>query len=93
MLTCVIDALEGRGIAVVDIPNTLVQTVVEDKEHRVIVCIIGPLVDILLKIAPHVYGPCVCVFLAPSYGLVTVMHKIPISSAHLLTSLPYPRAQ
>jgi hypothetical protein len=31
--------------------------------------------------------------LASGYGWVTVMHEIPISSAHPLTSLPYPRAQ
>ncbi len=57
MLTCVIDALEERDVAVVDIPNAFVQTVVKDEKHRVIVCIRGPLVDILVNIAPHVYGP------------------------------------
>ncbi len=36
---------------------------------------------------------CVCVFLASRYRWVTVMHEIPISSAHLLTSLPYPRTR
>jgi hypothetical protein len=29
----------------------------EDAEHPVIVCIRGPLVDILVLIAPDVYGP------------------------------------
>ncbi len=57
MLTCVIDALEGRDVAAVDIPNVFVQTVVEDKEHPAIVCIRVTLVDILVNIAPHVYGP------------------------------------
>jgi hypothetical protein len=59
MLTCVLDAAEDRDIAVVDIPNAFAQTVVseEDAEHRVIVCIRGPLVDILVLIAPDVYGP------------------------------------
>ena len=59
MLTCVIDVHEDRDIAVVDIPNVFVQTVVdeEDAEHRVIVHIRGPLVDILVSIAPDVYGP------------------------------------
>ena len=35
MLTCVIDAQENRDVAVVNIPNTFVQTVVteEDAEH------------------------------------------------------------
>jgi hypothetical protein len=56
MLICVIDALEERDVAVADIPNAFVQTVVKDKEHSVIVCIRGPLVDILVNIAPHVYG-------------------------------------
>ena len=59
MLTCIIDAAEDRDIAVVDIPNAFAQTVVseEDAEHRVIVRIRGPLVDILVLIAPDVYGP------------------------------------
>jgi hypothetical protein len=48
MLTCVIDAQEGRDVAVVDIPNAFVQTVVseEDAEHHVIVRIRGALVDV-----------------------------------------------
>jgi hypothetical protein len=56
MLTCVIDAQEGRDVAVVDIPNGFVQTVVseEDAQHRVVVRIRGPLVDILVSIAPDV---------------------------------------
>ncbi len=39
MLTCVIDVQEDRDIAVVDIPNAFVQTVVDEEaaEHRVIV--------------------------------------------------------
>jgi hypothetical protein len=63
MLTCVIDAQENRDVAVVDIPNAFVQTVVsdEDAEHRVMVRIRGPLVDILVSMAPDVYGPYVSV--------------------------------
>jgi hypothetical protein len=59
MLTCVIDAQEDKDIAVVGIPKAFVQTVVdeEDADHRVIVCIKGPLVYILVSIAPDVYGP------------------------------------
>jgi hypothetical protein len=58
MLTCVVDAQEDRDVAVVDIPNAFVQTVVskEDADHRVIVHIRGTLVDILVSIAPDVYG-------------------------------------
>jgi hypothetical protein len=59
MSTCVIDAQEDRDVAVVDIPNAFVQTGVskEDADHRVIVHIRGPLVDILVSIALDVYGP------------------------------------
>ena len=63
MLTCVIDAQENRDVAVVDIPNAFIQTVVsdEDADHRVTVRIRGPLVDILVSMAPDVYGPYVSV--------------------------------
>ncbi len=44
MLTCVIDAVEGRDMAVINVPNAFVQTVVEDEEHRVIIHIREPLV-------------------------------------------------
>jgi hypothetical protein len=56
MLTCVIDAQEEKDVAVVDIPNAFVQTVMseEDAEHHVVVHIRGPLVDILVSIAPDV---------------------------------------
>jgi hypothetical protein len=59
MLTCVIDAQEDRDVAVIDILNAFVQTVMskEDAEHHVTVHIRGPLVDVLVVIAPDVYGP------------------------------------
>jgi hypothetical protein len=59
MLTYLIDVHEDRDIAVVDISNAFVQTVVdeEDADHHVIARIRGPLVDILVSIAPDVYGP------------------------------------
>jgi hypothetical protein len=59
MLTCVTDAQEDRDIAVVDIPNVFVQTIVdeEDPDNCVKVCIRGPLVDILVSIAPDNYDP------------------------------------
>ena len=34
MLTCVIDATENKNVAIVDIPNAFVQTVVEDEKDR-----------------------------------------------------------
>ena len=47
--------MEEREVAIVDIPNAFIQTEVTDKKNRVIVCIRGMLVDILVKIAPEVY--------------------------------------
>ncbi len=57
MLTCMIDAFKDQDIAVMNIPNACVQTVVKDKEHCVVVRIRGLLADILVSIAPDVYGP------------------------------------
>ncbi len=61
MLMCVINATEKRDVAVIDIPNAFIQTVVEDENDRALICIRGPLVDILGSIAPDVYGPYVMV--------------------------------
>ncbi len=58
MLTCVVNANENRDVAIVDIPNAFVQTVAEDKKD---ICICSPLVNILVTIAPDVYGPYVTV--------------------------------
>jgi hypothetical protein len=55
MLTCVIDATKKRDVAVVDISNAFIQTVVEDEKDRAFIRICGPLVDILGSIAPYVY--------------------------------------
>ncbi len=56
MLTCVIDADENRDVAIVDIPNAFVQTVVKDEKDRAFICICGPSVNILVSIAPDVFG-------------------------------------
>ncbi len=61
MLTCVINATEKRDVAVVDIPNAFIQTVVEDEKDRAFICIHGPLVDILGSIASDVCGSYVMV--------------------------------
>jgi hypothetical protein len=56
MLMCVIDADENRDVAIVDIPNAFVQTVVKDEKDRAFIQIRGPLFDILASIVPDVYG-------------------------------------
>ncbi len=61
LLTFVLDANKNRGVAIVDIPNAFIQTVVEDEKDKVLICIRGLLIDILVSIAPSVYGPYVMV--------------------------------
>jgi hypothetical protein len=55
LLSCIIDAEEGRDVAVVDIPNAFVQTAIEDEKDMAIIRLRGDLVDILVDIAPEVY--------------------------------------
>jgi hypothetical protein len=53
---CIIDAEEGRDIAVIDIPNAFIQqTRVKDEKDMAIIKIRGVLVDILVEIAPDTY--------------------------------------
>jgi hypothetical protein len=59
LLTCIVDANKNRDIAIVDIPNAFVQTIVEDEKDKALIHIHGPLVDILVSIAPNVYGLCI----------------------------------
>jgi hypothetical protein len=61
LLTWVVDANKNRDVAIVDIPNAFVQTIVEDEKDKALICIRGPLLDILVSIAPNVYGPYVTV--------------------------------
>ena len=57
LLTSIIDAEEGRDVAVIDIPNAFIQTKIEDEKDMAIIRIRGVLVDMLLEIAPDFYGP------------------------------------
>ena len=55
LLTCCIDAEEGRDVAVIDIPNAFIQMCIENEKDMVHIRIRGVLVDILVSIAPDVY--------------------------------------
>jgi hypothetical protein len=57
LLTCIIDAEEGRDIAVIDIPNAFVQTRAEDEKDMAFIKICGVLVNILVELAADVYQP------------------------------------
>jgi hypothetical protein len=47
LLSCIIDAKEGRDVIVIDIPNAFIQMRVEDEGDMAIIKIRGVLVDIL----------------------------------------------
>ena len=57
LLSCIIDAEENRDVAVIDIPNAFIQTRVEDEKDMVIIRVRGLLAEMLVDIAPDVYGP------------------------------------
>jgi hypothetical protein len=59
LLTAVIDAKENRDVSVVDVPHVFVQTAIEkiNNEHPPdLTKIKGRLVDMLLRIDPHMYS-------------------------------------
>jgi hypothetical protein len=55
LLLCIINAMEGRDVAVINIPNAFIQMRVEDEGDMAIITIRGVLMDILVQIAPDVY--------------------------------------
>ena len=61
LLTSIIDALEERDVAIIDIPNAFIQTQVQDAKDRVIIRITGVIVDWMVKAAPKVYATYVAV--------------------------------
>ena len=56
-ITCVIDAVEKRDVMAGDIPNAFIQAemIMEDGKERIIMKIMGPLVDVLLEIKRDTY--------------------------------------
>ena len=57
LLTSVIDAHEGRDVAVVDVPNAFVQTKLEEESDKAIVRLRGRLAELLVEVDPERYGP------------------------------------
>jgi hypothetical protein len=59
-LTAVIDAHENRDVMTNDIPNAFIQAHLpnlKDGDEKVVMKTTGKLVDLLVRIAPNVYGP------------------------------------
>ena len=55
LLTSTIDAKEGCDVAIIDIPNALVTTRIEDKKDIVIVWLGGKLTELMVATAPEIY--------------------------------------
>ena len=55
LLTSTIDAAEERYVAVIDTPNSFVQTRIKNDEDKVILRLRGNLADLLIKTAPEIY--------------------------------------
>jgi hypothetical protein len=59
VLTCMIEAHEGRDVMSADIPNAFIQTKMPEipqGEERVLMKITGVLVDLLMDLNPELYG-------------------------------------
>ena len=61
LLTSIVDALEERDIAIIDIPNAFIKTRVQDAKDHIIIRITGVIVNWLAKAAPKVYAKYVAV--------------------------------
>ena len=57
MIITIIAAKEHHDVMTADVPNAFIQAHVEPGEERVIMKITGVLVDLLVVMAPEVYGP------------------------------------
>ena len=70
MLNCAVDAEEERDVATIDIPNIFIQTRVENEEDMVTIRVRGIMVDVLLGIAPEVYGPYIIIDMKINQSLI-----------------------
>jgi hypothetical protein len=61
LLATVIDAHEGRDVAVINIPNAFVQTCLEVDGDKAIMRLRGKLAKLMVKVAPEIHTKCVIV--------------------------------
>ena len=57
LIICIIDVEEERVVAVIDITNDFIQIKIDNKKDMEIIKIHGILVEMILYIAPDIYGP------------------------------------
>ena len=87
LLSCIIDATEGRDVATIDIPNAFIQTRVNDPNKRVLIKVKGLLAEILLEIAPEVYSD--YVHIDPKGNLVLILECLNAIYGTMIASLLY----
>ena len=58
MLSCVIDAIEGRYVATADVPGAFLQTEMPEDEEDVHIRLEGAMAELLAKIDPELYNSC-----------------------------------
>ena len=75
ILSCVIDEQEHREVATIDIPNAFIQTRVEKIEDMATIIVRGALVDVLVEIAPDIYGPYVSTDKKGVKNLILICHN------------------
>ena len=81
ILTAVIDAMQGRDIATVDIPNAFIQTKVpNDGKERILIKIRRALVDFLVEIDPDTYTP----YVTYQKGEKILYYSIALYSRHCM---------
>ena len=57
LIYCVTDAQEHQYVTTIDIPNAFIQNRVKKIEDMATIILRGELVDVLVEIAPDIYGP------------------------------------
>ncbi len=53
-LTVVVDVMQGRDVAIIDVPGAFMQADIDDSVH---VRVTGKMVDLLLDVDPELFGP------------------------------------
>ena len=76
LISFIVDAKEDRNVALIDIPNAFIQTILEHEKDMAIIKMRGILLGILLDIAPDVYGTYVTTYRSGINQLITPF-KIP----------------
>ena len=75
LLSFLIDAQEHQDVSTIDIPNAFIQTRVKNIEDMATIIVRGALVDVLVEIAPDIYGPYVSTDKKGVKNLILICHN------------------